>query len=102
MKSGTSDVMLAFNESYRIMLGKSIKNWPIFGDSVIWIAKPLMYNKAMLLVVCEFLFVFVLFICFSFPIASLESAGFVSSFSSTNIAINGLQEQPQCINDIYE
>lgn len=70
MKSGTSDVMLAFNESYRIMLGKSIKTWPIFGDSVVWIGKPLMYNKAMLLVVCEFLFACLFLFCsfvFLFP-----------------------------------
>ena len=42
MERGTSDAMLAFTESYRISLGKSNKNWLIFGNGVIWIAKAIL------------------------------------------------------------
>lgn len=82
MKRGTSHVMLAFTETYVVSFEKN-KNSLIFGNSIIGVAKSLVYNKAILLVLVWFGF---------FPLSSLASAGFISSLSTTSTFINGLQE----------
>lgn len=83
MKRGTSHVMLAFTETYVVSFEKNNKNWLIFGNSIIGVAKSLVYNKAILLVLVWFGF---------FPLSSLASAGFISSLSTTSTFINGLKE----------